>query len=105
MIGPIDSGADLRFVKLSGQPDDGPQPTGVSWALSTRANAVIILQQTAMIRRLEEMNYNLINEIARLQSNFIQKLNNTNKSMQRLMIQPATRPAITNEEIVNDRMR
>ena len=58
-----------------------------------------------MIRRLEEMNNNLMNEIARSQSYFNQKLDNINRSMQRLMIQPVTRPAITNEESKNDRTR
>ena len=80
-IEPIVLGADLSFVELSGQQDDGPQPTGASQALSIRANAVIISQETVMIKRLKEMNNNLINKIARLQNNFNQKLDNMNRSM------------------------
>ena len=41
-----------------------------------------------MIRRIEEMNNNLINEIAKLQRDINQKLDNLNRSMQRLIIQP-----------------
>ena len=51
------------------------------------------------------MNNNVINEVVRLQSDFNQNLDNMNRSMRRLMIQPVTRPAITNEESANDRMR
>ena len=58
-----------------------------------------------MIRGIEKMNNNLINEIGRLQSDFNQKLDNMNRSMQRLMIQPVSRLAIKNEESTNDKMR
>ena len=65
-IEPIGSGADLNFVKLSVQQDDGLQPIEASQTLSTRTNAVIISHQTVMIRRLEEVNNNPINKIVRL---------------------------------------
>ena len=51
------------------------------------------------------MDNNLVNQIERKRNNFNQKLDNLNKSMQSLMMQPVTRPTTINTESSNDRMR
>ena len=60
---------------------------------------MIISQQSVIIQRLEEMNNNLKNEIAKSQSDFNRKLDNMHRSIKRISIQPVVRPRnATNEE-------
>ena len=64
-IEPTGSGAELSVVELIDPQDDG-EGANTTRQLSSRNNSLMVSQQWAIIWRLEEMNINVKNEIAKL---------------------------------------
>ena len=82
----------MSFVELMDTQDDGQDANQTTRQPSSINGSVMISQQSVIISRLEGMNNNLKNEIAKLQSDFNSKLGNMHRSIKQISIQPVVRP-------------
>ena len=94
-IHPIGNGAELDFIELTtSEPSESAGTGSMCSRLWTNDNAVMA-QVMNNRRRLEEVSVNWISDSARKHSSVLQMLQNIDRSIKRLAMQPVARPDLS----------
>jgi hypothetical protein len=91
-IHPTGHGSEMNLIELAEVPINGGN--GDVRNISNDRNSVAVMsQQMILQRRLEEMNSNILNEMARIKSDISRRIDAMNMFIKRIAIQPVIRSA------------